>query len=280
MALFYCDESRKMMARKIYVDGGMLILTPLFTSSKIVAGCGSQPDGTELMTPKTQVDGFSCLIVDDEHPQSLFDAFYVRDFVSSGTVDTPYYSQTYKNIYEQFQQQISEIETLLNANIGNASLTPLLNKLCYVNLLSILDSYICSCVVSCVTHDEAAFLKYYSKMIDAKRQAKLSMLLINREYGKWEKEIIKEDILGKSFLNQDRVLDTFKLFNWKCPNINSSAMKEAIKNRHILVHRNGRRIDGSVIVVMPEMVSHLIIAIRAIALEINTTITSGYSNQE
>lgn len=268
------------MARNIYVDGGMLILTPLFTSSKIVAGCGSQPDGTERMTPKTQIEGVPCLIVDDEHPQSLFDAFYVRDFVSSGTVGTPYYIQTYNNIYEQFQQQVSEIEILLNANIVGTSLVCLLNKMCYVNLLSILDSYICSCVVSCVTHDEAAFIKYYSKRLDTKRQAKLSMHLINREYGKWEKEIIKEDILGKSFLNNDRVLDTFKLFNWKCPNINSPAMKEAIENRHILVHRNGRRMDGSVIVITNEMVSHLIIAIRAIALEINTTIASGCSNQE
>lgn len=262
------------MARNIYVDGGMLILTPFFTSTKIVAGCGSQPDGTEMLIPKSQVNGFPCLIVDDEHPQSLFDAFYVRDFVSSGTIGTPYYIQSYKDIYEQFQQQISEIETLIENGIGGASTVSLLNKLCYVNLLSILDSFICSCVVSCVTHDEAAFMHYYSKKVDVKRQAKLSMLLINREYGKWEKDIIKEDILGKSFLNQERVSDTFQLFNWKRPNINSPVMNEAIKNRHILVHRNGRRMDGSVIVVTSEMVSDLIIAIKALALEIYTTISS------
>lgn len=162
------------MGRRIFIDGGLLILTPFFTSSKIVAGCCSQPEGTELITPMTLVQGIPCLIIDDEHPQSLFDEFYVRDFVSSGTVGTPYFVQDYDGIYDQTLGQISEIKKLVDYGSEDIASDRLLNKLCFINILTILDAYISSCVVAAVAHEESVFEKYYIKMVEPKRKADLS----------------------------------------------------------------------------------------------------------
>lgn len=268
-------EKYKKMGRKVYIDGGLLIMTPLFTSSKIVAGCVTQPEGTEHYTPKSIVEGTPCLIIDDDHPQSLFDEFYVRDFVSSGAVGTPYYVQNYDGIYEQALGQLTEIKRLIESGFEKNTSSRLLNKLCFVNILTILDSYISSCVVAAVAHDESTFMNYYIKNVESKRKAELSLLLIRKEYGNWEKEIIKEDILGKSFLNHKRIADSFKVLKWKVPNLNNPIIKDAIADRHILVHRNGKRMDGSSIDVTKERVSQLINVVESLLKEIHSTILSS-----
>lgn len=250
------------MGRRIYIEGGLLITTPLFASARIVAGCGSQPDGTEVVKPSTIVEGFPCLVVDDNHPLSFFDEFYVRDFVSSGTIGTPYFTETYENCFKRFNKQISEVQLMVNDKSGLLEARrPLLNKLLYSYSLTILDAYICSCVITAVTHDESTFLNYYRKMVDTNRKAKLSDYLIRNDRGRWEQYIIKEDILKKSFLNGTRIKDSFSVIGWGNIPL-GQIITQAVENRHILVHRNGRRLDGSVITIDDDQVRELIRAVQ------------------
>lgn len=64
------------------------------------------------------------------------------------------------------------------------------------------------------------------------------------------------------------------MFNWKAPYLSNPVIKDAIKHRHILVHRNGKRLDGSTIEVNKDRVSQLINEVQSLAKEIHSNIIS------
>ena len=68
---------------KVYVNGGILIKTRYFACKGLTCLTEIIPNGTRVINPTTKCDGSPCLIIDDKHPQSLFNDYYAKTFVSS-----------------------------------------------------------------------------------------------------------------------------------------------------------------------------------------------------
>ncbi|MCH5309642.1 MAG: hypothetical protein J1E58_07240 [Prevotella sp.] len=234
------------MGKKIYVDGGILINTRYFTCTNGGALYEEKPEGVELLEPKDFFEGSKCLIIDDEHPQSIFNEYYARTFFSSLYEGAGLLTMTYSDCLVEYKDNVDCLKLLLTHTCDkNSSIDNALFKMAYVNAVTLLDSFICSIVLSHIVHNELYFIEYYKKFIPNNIQVKLQYHLINEDKGKWEQEVIKE-ILKTSFSNFDRIKEVFKTIGLKLPHNNDldNRIKEHFFNRHLLVHRNGKMRDG------------------------------------
>ncbi len=67
------------MEKIIYVNGGIVINTPYFKCVDAGAFLDSPPVGAEIIEPNTvNNNGYRFLEINDEHPQSIFNAYYAK----------------------------------------------------------------------------------------------------------------------------------------------------------------------------------------------------------
>ena len=67
------------MEKIIYVNGGIVINTPFFKCVDAGAFFDSPPVGAEIIEPNTvNNNGYRFLEINDEHPQSIFNAYYAK----------------------------------------------------------------------------------------------------------------------------------------------------------------------------------------------------------
>ena len=71
------------MVKTIFVNGNLLVKTQYFMPIDIGVGYETPPEGAIILDPKDEVDGYKCLLIDDDHPQSLFYEYYVKGDVNT-----------------------------------------------------------------------------------------------------------------------------------------------------------------------------------------------------
>ena len=257
-----------MSIKKIYVNGGILVNTRFFACNSATCLCSDIPEDAEYIDPpiiefndNSQTEKLKCLLIDDEHPQSLFTEYYCKTFFTSYYEGIDYLNMTSENCFSEFNEGIDEARMMIDHYPEkDNSLSGVFYKMVYLHVISCLDSYICSIILSKISHDEALFLDFYEKMLSASKKAELTKLLINFNRGKWERGVIDE-ILHLSFCNIERIKKSFKLLKKKYPNVNNANIDKHFKNRHLLIHRNGKMLDGKRFVVDRGMAKNVIIDI-------------------
>ena len=247
------------MGKRIYVNGGILVNTRYFAFSA-GAGClfPEQPEGSILLEPKDEVEGSKCLIIDDDHPQSIFNTYYAKTFLTSLYSGAEYYRNNYRDCFDETEGELREVVKILSSikAVEQESRDSLM-KFLYINVVTILDSFICSIILSTIVREEKLFLDYYQKMISNNDKIKLEKYLLDENRGQWEKDII-DIILRTSFENMDKIKDAFGAIGLKKPQDNDGVMSKHFKNRGVLVHRNGKMKDGERMIVTEEMVRELL----------------------
>ena len=247
------------MGKRIYVNGGILVNTRYFVFSA-GAGClfSEQPEGSILLEPKDEVEGSKCLIIDDDHPQSIFNTYYAKTFLTSLYSGAEYYKNNYRDCFDETEGELREVVKILSSikAVEQESRDSLM-KFLYINVVTILDSFICSIVLSTIVREEKLFLDYYQKMISNNDKIKLEKYFLDENRGQWEKYII-DIILRTSFENMDKIKDAFGAIGLKKPQDNDGVMSKHFKNRGVLVHRNGKMKDGERMIVTEEMVRELL----------------------
>lgn len=248
------------MGKVIYVNGGILVNTRYFAFSA-GAGCllSEQPEGSVILEPTDEIDGEKCLIIDDEHPQSIFNTYYAKTFLTSLYSGAEYYKNNYKDCFNETEGELLEVLNILSSICSvEKEVRESLMKFLYINVITIVDSFICSIILSTIVRDEKLFLDYYQKMISNNDKIKLEKYLLNDNRGQWEKTII-EIILRSSFENMGKIKDAFGAIGLKKPQDNGGVMSEHFHNRGVLVHRNGKMKDGGRMIVTEEMVRDLLV---------------------
>lgn len=225
------------MGKKIYVKGGILVTSRFFTCKSATCLCSVIPDDAEIIIPPS-FEGTKCLVIDDEHPQSLFNEYYCETFFSSYNSGLKFLCDNSAECYEEFQTGINEAKDLLEMSIDSHRQWTLY-KMIYLQAISCLDSFICSLILSKTSHDEILFCKYYRQMMSPKKKIALDKILDNGERARWEQKVI-EEILRTSFCNIDTIKKSFKCLNVQPPTDNNIIIKDHFMNRHILMHRNGK----------------------------------------
>lgn len=254
-----------MSIKKIYVNGGILVNTRFFACKNVTCLCSDIPEDAEYIDPpiiefndNSQTEKLKCLLMDDEHPQSLFTEYYCKTIFTSYYEGIDYLNMTPENCFNEFNEGIDEARMMIDYYPEkNNSLCGVFYKMVYLHVISCLDSYICSIILSKISHDEALFLDYYEKLLSASKKAEVTKLLINFNRGKWERGVIDE-ILHLSFCNIERIKKSFKLMEKKYPNVDDAIIKNHFKNRHLLMHRNGKMLEGGKLIVDRAMAESVI----------------------
>ena len=228
------------MGKKIYINGGILVMTRFFTCKNAVCLCDEIPKGAAVINPPIY-NGSKCLVIDDKHPQSLFNEYYCKKFFSSLYTGVDYLSHTNEECYEEFVAAIEESRKLLEMSV-NHDLQWAFYKMIYLHTISCLDAFICSLVLSKISHNEVLFSRYYEKMFTLSKRLKLDSL-IDSNRAKWEHEVLV-GILNTSFCNVKRIKDSFKILGLSSPIMYRDIISAHFNNRHILMHRNGKKLEG------------------------------------
>ena len=255
----YANNRIKVMGKKIYVNGGILVNTRYFA---FPAGgevfCSEQPEGSILIDPTDEYEGSKCLIIDDEHPQSIFNTYYAKTFLTSLYSGAEYYKNNYLDCFNETEGELLEVEKILSAiSSVEQEVRDSLMKFLYINVVTILDSFICSIILSTIVRNERLFIDYYQKMISNNDKIKLEKYLLDDNRGQWEKDII-DIILRSSFENMGKIKDAFGAIGLKKPQDNDGVMAKHFHNRGVLVHRNGKMKDGGRMIVTEEMVRKIL----------------------
>lgn len=256
------------MANKLYVDGGILINTRFFTC--INAGClyNERPEGAEVIEPTTYVEGQKCLIIDDEHPLSMFNEYYARTFFTSLYQGADYLNKSYEDCYNEFILSLNDVRSIRSITIRQDNgVEAALMKMLYVNVITILDAFICSVILSTVVRNEEIFVNYYNQMISNNVKISLEKYLIKEERGLWEQGIVKE-IMLTSYSNIKTIKNAFKAMGMAKPQDPNDIISRHFHNRHLLVHRNGKMKDGRILMVNAEMIDSLLVDIEGFANQI------------
>ena len=229
------------MSKKVYVNGGIIVNTRYFTCNNATCLCKEIPIDAEYIDPPMTKDG-KCLVIDDQHPQSLFNDYYCKTFFSSLYKGCDYLSMSNDDCFKEFCIGIEEARKLIAIDyMVTEEVGEVYCKMIYLHVISCFDAYISSLILSIIAHNESLFIKFYKKLVSSQKKAEISDFLITGEHAKWEQEIIKY-ILHMSFCNMKTIKECFSTLGLKLPRTDHQAIKDHFSNRHLLMHRNGKKL--------------------------------------
>lgn len=234
------------MGNKIYVNGGILVNTPYFACKNVTCLVEEVPMDAEILQPETISEGAPCLIIDDNHPLSLFNEYYVKSFFSSLYEGSYYLRMSNEECFDEFYNGLNEVEEIAKTINKDNNLRDSIMKLLYINVITCFDVLVCSLILSNIIRDEALFFHYYEHMISKSDKALFSKYLIENNRGGWEKEIVSR-IMKVSYCSIKTIKDAFKAMKKPIPNDSGKVIEKHFQNRHILIHRNGKMRNNKVL---------------------------------
>lgn len=246
------------MGKTIYVDGSIVVKTKFFVPKEIGCGFLVPPEGAEVMEAKDVVEGVKCLLIDDDHPQSLFNEYYARGDVSFGEIATSYLSASYIECINVYKTRINEV-CIVVRRVADWPIKErtLVYKMAYVNILSALDAFICYVLLRRCSREERLFNNLVFYLAPKSKQDAWRHLKERGLYGKWEQEAIRQ-VLEKSFVNTATIDKTIKLVELKPLEYSRERMEQFFRIRHLIVHRNGRQKDDTECEVSYQVLADLI----------------------
>lgn len=232
--------------KKYYIDGGILITTPFFkyVGGGAGFGMGSVPDCEVIPTTNTLPTGEDYLLIDDEHPQSMFAEYYAKSFFTTGYCWAPLFHKTYNDDYSEFKDRLNDARQLMRLADQNdcSETSALLSRQSFLTVLSALDTFIADTVLTRITNDEDIFYQFLRRTNNYSG--------CEEDIGLDKKGVAEQKVLDyvlrHSYLNPDSIKETYKtLFSFSI--VVQNEMKELFHQRHLIAHRGGRKKDGSFI---------------------------------
>lgn len=238
------------MGKKIYVNGGILVDSRYFRCMPDSGALFSNPpEGAEIIEPIDEREGSKCLIIDDKHPQSIFNSFFAKSWFTQLYEGADFLNRTYEDCFSEASEELKEIENVIE------DITPLKDqtkesifKFLYINVNTIVDSLICALILTTITKDELVFTEYANKMFFGKEK---DALIKKKEFqgdAIWEQAVLTK-IMEKSYCNIVTIQKAFTTMHFRKPIDKECAMANHFHNRHILAHRNGKMKDGEKMVI-------------------------------
>ena len=226
--------------KQFFVDGGILVNTPFFRYENAGAGFGEGffPDAQPLATNRKSRESGKYLLIDDNNPQSIFAEYYARTFFTTGYCWAPMFCKTYDDCEEEFRLRIKEVEKLLSLSetIDSKGVKNLLLRLSIVQVISAMDTFIADIILTKITNDEASFYKYaFAFDLKEEKDKVISP--------KAEQKVI-EGVLRRPFMKKQNIQEAFNVLFGVDLKIGKD-VEDLITTRNLLVHRCGRKKDGS-----------------------------------
>ena len=233
------------MTKDVYIDGCIVIATPNFKYFGREA-LGGIPEGALVIKPNKEINGLPCLWVDDDNPVSSFPVYHGTQGFSALGFSAYYLNGDYKDAYAYYKEKIAEIE-LFAGEIKqlNINAQEYLYKLLYLNVVTILDAFLCQTLVAGIMSSEESFIHFYDvkwKKNKCNNSTGKYQSMDIFDKGKEEKKIILT-LLKKSFASIEVIKDYFNII-YGIEMAFNPEIKEIILMRHRIVHRNARKPQG------------------------------------
>lgn len=266
------------MGRKIYVNGDIVVKTMYFAPKDVGCGYSYPPNDIDVVKePQDEVDGCRCFLIDDEHPQSLFDEYYAKGDAAFGSILSSYLSASYEECVREYSSRIGEICSVVKkVSDWDATNQTVVYKMAYVNILTTLDAFMCYVIINRSLQDEEWFKKLMFKLAPKNKREKWQSLINGGKYGVWEQDAIKF-VQETSLLNVEKIDDAFKRLKFERLKYDRKSMKRYFRIRHLLVHRSGRRRDDTEEEVTFDLLAELINATHKL---VGATFDSIYITQD
>ncbi|WP_285827822.1 HEPN domain-containing protein [Bacteroides acidifaciens] len=265
------------MNSKVYVNGGILVLTPYFISPNGGAKYTIPPKGCDIIEPNEEVEGHPCLIITETNSPSFFKEYYARTFYTTNCLHAHIFCKTIDDCFISFSEKINEIITLINLNDISPITRQTLYRLSVVSIVASLDTLVSDIILYAATKNRNFFLNAINTLAPP-NQAKN---LLERILRMWcdnaidsaEQDVINL-ILRKSYSSLHEIKTILKtLFNVSINNCIN--IEHIIELRHLIAHRNGRKKDGHTIELSKDELLSTISDIDCFANDINKAIRTS-----
>jgi hypothetical protein len=199
-----------------------------------------------------------CLLIDDEHPQSLFKEYYAKEDVASGYIESSYLSASFIDSVNEYKKRIAETCIVIRkVSDWDAQERSLVYKMSYINVLTALDAFLCYVLLSRSLHEERLFEKFMFSLAPRSKKDSWKYLKECGRIGEWEQDAIGF-VLETSFINTKRIDEAFRQVGLDCLDYNRDVLEKLFRIRHLLVHRSGRQRDNNEVVITYQLLAKLI----------------------
>ena len=146
------------MGKVNYVNGTILIRTRDF-KYHVDDKCLCQiPDGANVLEPNDLVEGTPCFVIDDINTFSIFDTFNASGGYTSLISGSYYFNSSPQEVYNNYLFQKSELVNFINSINDDCKVNKsYAYKLIFMNIMTLLDSFICELYISKLTSNENLF---------------------------------------------------------------------------------------------------------------------------
>lgn len=246
------------MGKIVFVKGLILVRSKYFAPKEIGVGYLEPPEGTSVVIdPQDEIDGIKCLVIDDKHPQSLFNEYYSMGGSASEVLETSYLTASYLDSIFEYRKRIGEICVVVKKVFDwNLPERRLVYKMSYVNILTSLDAFICYVLLKRSLEDENLFKEMMFALAPTKKK-RWQTLIENGLDGEWEQDAIHY-VQETSFLNIERIDKAFKQLKFDRIDYDRKDMEHYFLMRHLLVHRSGRQRDDTDVEISYDVLAKLV----------------------
>ena len=236
------------MINDVYVDGTIVlnVKQTIFKFKEITFLCDKEsfPKNTVVITPN---DGLY-YIDDENNNSSFFISYYATEGFTTINTGCMLSYNSIDNIYKYSSDELGNLIQLIEKSSYSEKLNQILYRQRYIGLIAILEAYLSEIMTTWVFSSQNHFDTY----IALQKQARISLHDFLYVKDHIEDEVYK-DIQDRLYHRLDDVKSLFKKnINIIFPDIEE--IKEFIKKRHDLVHRNGKNKDGNPVEVRKEEV--------------------------
>lgn len=263
--------------KKIYVKGGIAIYTPFFCYKNAGAGYKEPPAGAEIMECDDEIDGCPCIKITEEKAPSIFNEYYTKTFFSTLYQWSDFLHKSFQQDYDEYQEKVSGIKEVLDLlRVATDNQKHELIIMAYGDVFTALDTFVADTILTRITHNQDSFLKCISCLKLKYEEKKALKEQLHRMWnenilGDIEQKIINY-VLRTSFCDINTIKKFYKIVF--CVSIvdKEGKMKKYFHYRHLIIHRNGKRKDGTFIIDSEEKIYTLIRDINAFVKQIMTKI--------
>lgn len=228
-----------------YVKGGILVNTPFFRNWEVTAGAGDiDTTGIETIPTNRKLDtGEPYLLIDDKNPQSIFANYIAASFFTTGYMWAPLFSRQYSDNFFEFSERLNEARQLMAVveTESGKEIQAMISRNAVSAIFTAYDTFIADIILTRIITDENAFYSFASKY---SRWGNVRSNIAKCNNAIAEQKLIDE-ILSTSYCSTQNNVEAIvqDLFGFKITI--TAQLKDLFKKRHLIVHRGGRRKDGS-----------------------------------
>ncbi|QFI37169.1 hypothetical protein FR932_04660 [Moritella marina ATCC 15381] len=221
--------------------------------------------------PCTYVESYAIILFDMCNDDDICE-LNISDLVYGGWVDDfedIAQIQAGRTVFhEHFKQSLDELSTL-----NNSSENKILQRMIFATAISTVEAYLSDTMKKQVLNRHAIKRRFVKHFKSFNKNVKESGVF---EFLDTLDERLNEEIDKISFHNLDTVTGLYKnVLLCEFPKDKISKLDAAIDIRHDIVHRNGKKTDGSLVMVSQQDVVNLIDLVQHIIKEIDYQIIDG-----